>query len=136
MCWTASKSRRTASSHDAARSSQAAGCTGVSTLDLSAWLTLCRAPGVGGVAVQKLLETFGSAKAAVAASKAALRGAGLTSVQADAIKQPAADGIAADLAWLDLPQRHLLTLVDDAYPKELRDIDQIGRASCREKVCR
>src|SRR3546814_3530873 len=95
-------------------------------------VTLGRAPGVGGVAVQKLLETFGSAKAAVAASKAALRGAGLTSVQADAIKQPDADGIAADLAWLDLPQRHLLTLVDDAYPKALRDIAQpppeIGKA--------
>src|SRR3546814_6029589 len=30
----------------------------------------------------------------------------------------------ADLAWLDLPQRHLLTLVDDAYPKALRDIAQ------------
>src|SRR3546814_17192411 len=83
----------------------------------------------------------------------------------------------ADLAWLDLPQRHLLTLVDDAYPKALRDIaqpppvlfcqgdpellslpqlaivgsrtatpqglenaqafaaEQIGRASCRERVC-
>lgn len=96
----------------------------MSTLDLSAWLTLCRAPGVGGVAAQKLLDTFGSADAAVAASKAALRGAGLTTAQASAIKTPDVDGIDADLQWLAQPQRHLLTLADDAYPELLRAIAQ------------
>lgn len=124
MCSTTSKNPGTASSRDAHASGRGADASGVSALALNAWLTLCRAPGVGGAAVQKLLETFGSADAAVAASKAALRGAGLSPAQADALKQPDLDGIAADLRWLEQPQRHLLTLADDHYPRALRDIAQ------------
>lgn len=96
----------------------------MSTPALNAWLTLCRAPGVGSAAVDKLLETFGSAEAAVGASRAALLGAGLNAAQADAIRKPDADAIAADLRWLAQPQRHLLALNDPAYPAALRQIAQ------------
>ncbi|WP_366514932.1 DNA-processing protein DprA [Solimonas terrae] len=96
----------------------------MSAPDLNAWLALCRAPGVGSAAVHRLLETFGSAGAALAASQAALRHAGLSSEQADALKKPDADGIAADRDWLAQPQRHLLNLLDPAYPATLRNIAQ------------
>lgn len=89
---------------------------------LNAWLALCRAPGIGGVAVSRLLESFGSAEAAVGASAAALRQIGLSSAQIDALKKPDAAGIAADLAWLDAPGRGLLTLDDPRYPPALRQI--------------
>lgn len=89
---------------------------------LSAWLTLCRAPGVGSGAVQKLIETFGSPQAAISASAASLRATGLGAESVAALKQPDADGIARDLAWLDAPQRCLLSWDDPRYPETLRAI--------------
>lgn len=94
------------------------------TPELRAWLVLCRAPGVGSAAVDTLLQTFGDAATAVAAPKRALRGAGLGEAQAEAIAHPDSAGLAADLAWLDGPQRGLLTLADPRYPPALRDIAQ------------
>jgi DNA processing protein len=91
---------------------------------LKAWLALCRAPGVGSGAVQKLLDTFGSAGAALGASQAALRGAGLSAEQADALKRPDHEGIAQDLDWLSGAQRSLLTWEDPRYPAALRAIAQ------------
>ncbi|WP_028080972.1 DNA-processing protein DprA [Solimonas soli] len=89
---------------------------------LKAWLALCRAPGVGSVAVSRLLESFGSAEAAVGASSSALRAIGLSGAQIDALKKPDAAGIAADLAWLDAAGRGVLTIADAAYPAALRQI--------------
>jgi DNA processing protein len=97
---------------------------GVDTAALKAWLALCRAPGVGGAAVSQLLAAFGTPDAALAASQAALRGAGLSAAQADALKKPDEDGIARDLDWLALPGRGLLTIRDPRYPPALRDIAQ------------
>lgn len=91
---------------------------------LNAWLVLCRAPGVGSAAVAKLLQAFGSAEAACAASAAALRGAGLSAAQAEALRRPDAEAIARDLDWLAAPRRGLLTIADAAYPGALRDIAQ------------
>nr|WP_240954150.1 DNA-processing protein DprA [Solimonas marina] len=85
-------------------------------------MTLCRAPGVGSAAVATLIDAFGSAPAAVAASRAALKGLGLDAAQIDALKAPDADGIAHDLDWLAAPQHTLLTWDDPRYPDALRGI--------------
>lgn len=91
---------------------------------LTAWLALCRAPGIGSAAVHKLLEAFGSAEAALDASASALRGAGLSAAQAQALRLPDHEGIARDRDWLASPRRGLLSLADPAYPAALRQIAQ------------
>ncbi|AXQ31396.1 DNA-protecting protein DprA [Solimonas sp. K1W22B-7] len=89
---------------------------------LQSWLTLLRAPGIGGVAVARLVATFGSAEAALAASPMSLRPLGLgdETLQFFATGDP--EGVALDLAWLERPGRSLLTLEDPRYPQRLREI--------------
>ncbi|MES0873074.1 DNA-processing protein DprA [Sinimarinibacterium thermocellulolyticum] len=91
---------------------------------LRAWLVLCRAPGLGSAAVRRLLEYFPDAEAAVSASRAALSAAGLGSEQIDALQRPDERLLARDLAWLDHPQRRLLSWLDADYPTALREIAQ------------
>jgi len=91
---------------------------------LQSWLTLLRAPGVGGVTMARLLATFGSAEAAVAAGPAALRPLGLPEEALQFFATGDPEGIARDLEWLDRPGRGLLTLEDPRYPERLRQIAQ------------
>ena len=90
--------------------------------DLQSWLTLLRAPGIGGVTLARLLAAFGSAEAVLAASAMALRPLGLSdeTLKFFAVGDP--EGVALDLAWLDQPGRGLLTLEDPLYPQRLREI--------------
>lgn len=91
---------------------------------LRPWLVLCRAPGIGSVAVQKLLQHFATAADVVGASEAALRAAGLEDAQIRALQTPDAAALARDLQWLAAPDRHLLTWEDSRYPSALREISR------------
>ncbi len=97
---------------------------GVNLPALQSWLTLLRAPGVGGTTVARLLATFGSAQAAVSAGAAALRPLGLSDKTLQFFAQGDPEGVALDLEWLDQPGRGLLTLDDPRYPDRLRQIAQ------------
>ena len=91
------------------------------TDSLRAWLTLARAPNIGGATAAKLLAHFGSAEAVAAASPQRLRQAGLKPDACQAIAEAA--HLDADLAWLaGDPARHALALDDPRYPPRLRDI--------------
>ncbi len=85
------------------------------------WLRLWRIPGIGPVAFHKLLARFGSAEAALAASEAGWREAGLKPSQIAAGNQRAPD-ISADLEWLEAPENNLLLCGDRNYPELLRNI--------------
>ena len=93
--------------------------------DLSAWLRLLRAPGIGHDAARRLLAAFGSPEAVVAARPATLReliGEALASAFAD-LPDRHAEQLATTLAWLDAdPARHVLTLGDASYPALLLEI--------------
>jgi DNA processing protein len=90
--------------------------------DLDAWLRLLRTPGVGRGSARKLLAAFGSADAAVGASRSALQ-ALVSQAQADALaKVPDDHGalLQAARAWLAAgPERHIVVLGDAAYPASL-----------------
>ena len=93
----------------------------VASADGAAWLRLLRTPGLRSAALLALVRAFGSAPAAVAASAAAWRKAGVEGAAAI----PAADAapVADDLAWLaGGPDRHLLGYDDVRYPELLRGI--------------
>ncbi len=87
-------------------------------------MVLSRAPGIGSVAVQRLLQRFSTAAHAVSAGAAAWRAAGLSEAQIHALQHPDEAAIARDLDWLALPGRAALTLADDRYPAALREIAQ------------
>ena len=87
---------------------------------LAYWLALHRAPGVGPHTFEALLRQFGSPREVFAhaeEARALIRGA-----KNDALKQPDWAGVERDLAWLDHPQRHLITRGDAAYPALLREL--------------
>jgi DNA processing protein len=90
---------------------------------LRPWLALIRAPGVGAVAVGRLLERFGSAGAILDAGPRQWRAANLSAAQVAALEAPDAAGIDADLHWLAADPTHgLVTLDDPRYPQRLREI--------------
>ena len=89
------------------------------------WLRLELTPGVGRRSVRHLLERFATPQAVFAAGSDALADA-VGPLRARALSQPPSAEVAAlidaALAWLSLPNHHLLTLDHPAYPEDLRQI--------------
>jgi DNA processing protein len=93
--------------------------------ELSHWLALLHAPGIGSVTIARLLEAFKTADGIITAAAAGeLR-------RHDLVSEPGARFLASpdwslvdnDLAWLQAgTERHILTLDSDAYPDLLREI--------------
>ena len=88
---------------------------------LKYWLALARIPGVGPLAVQRLLAHF-SVEHVFQASPDSLRGCGFSDKLIEALKNPPWDKVALDLQWLSQPENHALTLEDADYPEQLKEI--------------
>jgi len=86
------------------------------------WLCLARAPGVGPIKFQELLKRFGSPQAVMNAGNTAWEQAGISERLRDYLRKPDWKGVEADLAWINLPGHHLLTLTDPRYPKRLLEV--------------
>jgi DNA processing protein len=89
--------------------------------DLSCWLALLRAPGVGSRTFLNLLETHSPAQL-LSESSSALASLGLKPAAIDAIKHPDWQLIESDLAWSKQPDQLILTIHDPAYPEQLKQI--------------
>jgi len=88
-----------------------------------AWLlALLRAPGIGPVRFARLLEHFGSAAAAFSAGRAELETLDLPESALDYLGAPDWQRVDQDLAWLEQPGNHLLSLDDARYPTLLRHV--------------
>ncbi|MCG3201159.1 MAG: hypothetical protein NFCOHLIN_01021 [Gammaproteobacteria bacterium] len=90
--------------------------------DRESWLLLWRVPGIGPATFLRLLELFGSPRAALQASVAQLREAGLGRELAREIRSADTASITADLRWLAEPHRRLITCHDSCFPSRLREI--------------
>ena len=87
-----------------------------------AWLRLWRTRGIGCRSYNKLLAHFGEPANVLSASLTALKQAGLTQTQADAIRSQKGNVAWQDLRWLEDDDHHLVTFSDPGYPQRLRDI--------------
>ncbi len=87
-------------------------------------MLLCRAPGIGSASVRRLLEEFPDAESVVASSAAALRAAGLSAAQIDALRKPDEAALAADLQWLEQDRCQLISCTDPAFPQRLQEVPQ------------
>ena len=89
---------------------------------LNSWLTLSHITGIGGATFHTLIQTFGSAEAALDASPKQLSA---LPIKADAIsalgsrQRPVID---IDLNWAAEKNHHIITLLDDRYPDQLKDL--------------
>ncbi len=88
---------------------------------LAAWLRLTLIPGIGGESQRKLLAAFGLPEAVFSAGRLAARS--VIGDRADLLFDfdPAAE-VDRSIEWASRPGQHILTLVDDAYPKALLEI--------------
>lgn len=90
--------------------------------DLAYWLALSRAPGLGGVRLRGLLKKFSGPRAVFEERPRALRALGLPESLISYLEAPSWSLVAADLAWLAKPHNHVLTLVHNSYPTQLREV--------------
>lgn len=89
--------------------------------DLSAWLRLTLAPGIGGETQRKLLAAFGLPTAVFAAGRSAVRE--LIGNRADALFDFSdLDAVDRSMAWAAQPDQHIVTLADREYPQSLLQI--------------
>ncbi len=93
------------------------------TDELHYWLALHHTPGIGPITCRQLLQHFATAQQILTASDAALAAAGAgRQLMAALRKGPDQDAIRRDLAWLQQPDHHMVTLADACYPPQLREI--------------
>ncbi|WP_333606322.1 DNA-processing protein DprA [Novosphingobium sp.] len=89
--------------------------------ELLAWLTLLRAPGLGGAGLRALLQRVGTARAIC---RDARRLPGLESAALEWIARPDTARLDADLAWLAQPGHRLLRCDEADFPPQLETIPQ------------
>ena len=91
---------------------------------VESWLRLSRAPGIGSTTLLTLLEAFGSPENILGASHAQLQRVIADDHQLiDGLSRPTEESQqAADIAWLQQDDCHLVSVLDDDYPPLLREI--------------
>ncbi|MBI3562414.1 MAG: DNA-protecting protein DprA [Gammaproteobacteria bacterium] len=90
--------------------------------NLSAWLALSLAEGIGPATVLRLLEIFPHPRAIATASATQLRALGLSASSIQNLHHPDAARLETVLVWLQQPLTHVITLQDPEYPYLLRQI--------------
>jgi DNA processing protein len=90
--------------------------------DITDWLILYHAPGVGAATFVRLLDQFGNAREILRASSSCLQAAGLNPETVAYIRQPDHKQVERDLAWLDQPRNRIITCRDPDYPPLLLQI--------------
>ena len=86
------------------------------------WLALHRTKGLGPVGQTKLVNAFPSVKEIFAADGHTLKTFGLNDKSITSICKPDWKSIRADMAWLDGPYHHMVTIDSKDYPPLLREI--------------
>ena len=92
------------------------------TNNLSDWLTLYHAPGVGAVTFQRLLERQPTPRDLLQTGTEQLRKLGLKQVTIDALRHPDEKAIARDLEWHEQPGNRIMNCRDPDYPALLLQI--------------
>lgn len=91
--------------------------------ELRARLQIWRAAGIGPASINRLLNHFGSAVAALEGSAAEMTKAGIKPEVIQNLRTVPAEAALADLEWLNRAQhRHILVPEDPLYPKQLHDV--------------
>lgn len=90
--------------------------------EISAWLTLARAPGLHAGELQALRERFPSIPSLVEAPAAALRAAGARDAVIAWLRGPHEPAVESDLRWLERPEHHFVHWDSPLYPPLLKAV--------------
>src|SRR5690606_20559338 len=90
--------------------------------ELSAWLTLVRAPGVHAGQLSALLQHFPRVESLVTASATSLRAAGANAALIDWLGEQRGEHLAGDLRWLEHEQHHFVPWGSPLYPPLLAEL--------------
>ncbi len=93
--------------------------------DIKYWLALPRIPGLGPVVCRQLLKHYSGHPRllfADAAGASPALAAGLPPALLRALAAPDWPAVERDLAWMEQPDNHVLTLCDPRYPPRLKEI--------------
>lgn len=90
--------------------------------ELAAWLALARVPGVGQRARERLLERFGTARDALAASRRERGDLGLDERAEAAFDEPDWEAVETDLRWAEGPDHCIVRETASDYPPLLREL--------------
>lgn len=94
----------------------------VNSEQLVYWLALWYAPGVGVSSFLKITQQFPQLKDLFIQDRATLKQQGLPDPVIDYLQNPNWSSVEKDQRWAEQSQHALLTLLDDRYPKLLREI--------------
>lgn len=109
---------------------------------LASWLQLTLTPGLGAAALRGLLKQFGLPQEILARRRAELAAmapaAALEALDSDDVRR----AVELALQWAGGPDHHVVTLADDAYPRELLEIPDpppllyaVGRLELLQRAC-
>jgi len=91
--------------------------------EIAYWLALLRTPGVGNRGIRKLLAQAQTPSALFNAySSTSLSTLGLKKAAQEYLLNPDWSCIEKDLAWLDQPDNHIISIQDPEYPPLLKEI--------------
>jgi DNA processing protein len=90
--------------------------------ELTAWLTLARAPGIHAGVAAPLLQQAGSVATLVSSSPSSLRAAGIDGKLLEHLQSPPQREIESDLRWLEQPDHHFIAWGTEQYPHLLADL--------------
>lgn len=89
---------------------------------LAGWLQLALTPGLGASTIRKLLREFGMPEAVLSRKRSELK-AYASAAALDALDSPGVrEAVDRALDWAAQPQRFIVTLADEAYPRLLLEI--------------
>jgi len=92
------------------------------TQNYTDWLSLTQATGIGPAICNKLLIEFKTPKAILSSNHNTLRQFGLSDDTINSLLEPDPEQIGITLEWLNQTNHHLITYLDDDYPKLLKTI--------------
>jgi len=90
--------------------------------DIEAWIDLSLAPGLRAKPLRDLLARFGLPRNVLAAPTSSIARVVGTELAASIASRDRAPAVEKALLWIDQPDRALITLADDAYPRPLLEI--------------
>ena len=89
---------------------------------LDHWLILLHTAGIGPGTFHTLLKTFGSAEAALNASSSQLGELPIKTDALNALRNREKPDISADLDWYAQNGHHIISLFDERYPQQLKEL--------------
>lgn len=92
------------------------------TNQLPFWLATLYLPGIGPRKILRWLTHFADIQALFSASHDELQAAGVAALDRQSLQQPNWSAVEKDLAWMQMPDHHLVCVTEQAYPSLLKEI--------------